>query len=137
MLTASGIEVRGGTATRRRILVVESEPGARLVTRLVLEAAGYSVVEACDGKAALGLVASEATPFDAVLLDLDDVEDCDVGDALPRLSPGLPIILCAEGRDARRRPHAAWLCKPFTPHDLVLVAEVVMSLARPRELVDA
>jgi CheY-like chemotaxis protein len=117
---------------RRRILVVEEEAGVRLVTRLVLEAAGYTVVEARDGATALGVIAAEEQPFDAVLLDLDlhDVSGFDVGGVLPRMQPGLAVIVCADDQKGRRPPHAAWLCKPYTPHDLLLVAEVVTSLGR-------
>jgi len=51
-----------------KILVVEDEPEIRVLVKTILEKAGYSVVEAEDGEAALRLV-NEEEP-DLVLLDV-------------------------------------------------------------------
>ena len=51
-----------------KILVVEDEPEIRILVKTMLEKAGYSVVEAEDGEAALRLV-NEEEP-DLVLLDV-------------------------------------------------------------------
>ncbi|MCD6082233.1 response regulator [candidate division WOR-3 bacterium] len=51
-----------------KILVVEDEPEIRILVKTILEKAGYSVVEAEDGEAALRLV-NEEEP-DLVLLDV-------------------------------------------------------------------
>jgi DNA-binding NtrC family response regulator len=50
---------------RVKILLVEAEPALRCRMRRLLEAEGYGVEEAADGKLALGALAS--TGFDAVL----------------------------------------------------------------------
>jgi CheY-like chemotaxis protein len=52
----------------KHILVVDDEPGIRLLVRKLLEPAGHRVSEAGDGRTALSLVKSD--PPDAVLLDL-------------------------------------------------------------------
>ena len=50
------------------ILIVEDEPGFRLIYRGVLENAGFTVSEAVDGKA--GLEMAKKTKPDLILLDL-------------------------------------------------------------------
>jgi two-component system phosphate regulon response regulator PhoB len=50
------------------VLLAEDEPDIRLITRLALEEAGYSVTVVTDGQAAL--CAAKAGAFDVVLLDV-------------------------------------------------------------------
>lgn len=62
-----------------RILLVEDDPSIREVTAIGLEAAGFTVATAADGRAGLDQFAAE--PFDLVLLDvmlprLDGLEVC-------------------------------------------------------------
>src|SRR5438309_1338347 len=52
----------------RTVLLVEDEPDVLLATRLILERAGYAVIEATGGREALEQVAK--TKVDAVFLDL-------------------------------------------------------------------
>jgi diguanylate cyclase (GGDEF)-like protein len=54
--------------TKYRLLVVEDEPHLREVLRFQLEAEGYEVVQACDGKEALD--AAPQTMPDLILLDV-------------------------------------------------------------------
>ncbi len=58
---------RGGSET---ILVVEDEPSVRTLTRMVLERAGYTVLEAEDGHAALRVWAEERERVDLMLTDM-------------------------------------------------------------------
>ena len=52
----------------KKILIVEDDPDSREVTRINLQAWGYEVVEACDGREALEKI-KETSP-DLVLLDI-------------------------------------------------------------------
>jgi len=52
----------------KHILVVDDEPGIRLLVRKLLEPAGHRVSEAGDGQAALSLVKADRP--DAILLDV-------------------------------------------------------------------
>jgi two-component system response regulator MtrA len=75
-----------------RILLVEDDPSIREVTAIGLEAAGFSVATADDGRAGLDRFSRE--PFDLVLLDvmlprLDGLEVCR---AIRRTST-LPIVM--------------------------------------------
>lgn len=54
----------------RRILVVDDEPGIRLVTRRVLESVGFVVVLAEDGEAGLARLHAAREEFSAAIIDL-------------------------------------------------------------------
>ena len=58
-------EAKGGP----HVLVVDDDPGMRLLVRTVLESSGFRVAEASDGPEALDLLAGD-DPFDLVTLDL-------------------------------------------------------------------
>lgn len=51
------------------ILIVDDDPGIRLVLRAILEDAGHEVVEAAHGGAALSLISPQSLP-DLVVTDL-------------------------------------------------------------------
>jgi DNA-binding response OmpR family regulator len=52
----------------KNVLIVDDEPNVRLMLRTALESAGYSVIEAADGLAALSHL--RRTGCDLILLDL-------------------------------------------------------------------
>src|SRR4051794_4792474 len=81
-----------------RVLVVDDEPRMLSMMRRVLEADGYSVVLAGDGRAALDIVRSE--PIDLVILDvmMPDLDGFDVCRTVRRES--LVPILMLTARDA-------------------------------------
>jgi PAS domain S-box-containing protein len=81
--------VAGGS---ERILVVDDEEGIRRSAARVLRRAGYSVVDASDGEAALTLLNQPGTAFDLVLSDL----------VMPRLG-GLGLYQELRGRKCGTR----------------------------------
>lgn len=52
----------------KKVLVVDDDPSIRAIIRLFLEAAGYAVLEAGDGRGAMRVLV--ATPVDLVILDI-------------------------------------------------------------------
>ncbi len=52
-----------------RILYIEDNPENRLLVRRILQAEGYTIVEAVDGPS--GLEAAKASPPDLILLDIN------------------------------------------------------------------
>jgi PAS domain S-box-containing protein len=64
-------EPRGPGSTRgsETVLIVGDDPNVRIVTRQILERAGYTVLEASDGPTALHLAAKHAAPIDLLLAD--------------------------------------------------------------------
>jgi DNA-binding response OmpR family regulator len=61
-------EVLPEVAAARRILVVDDDPGLRLICRFNLEAVGMEVREAPDGETAIAMAVAD--PPDAILLDV-------------------------------------------------------------------
>jgi signal transduction histidine kinase len=120
------------------VLVADDDTAVRGVARLSLQRAGYRVIEAGDGQAALDALTRGNPPVDVVLLDL----------TMPRMGgpeafriistrfPDVPVIITSgHGRaevnasfvvPASGRPPAGQLDKPYLPGELVgLVAKVL------------
>jgi CheY-like chemotaxis protein len=114
------------------VLVVDDDPGTRVVLRLVLETAGHEVVEAEHGEAALAHFFNKRP--DIVMTDLTmPVLD---GEALiQRLrsepaNKSIPIVVVSGNPAAARALHAsglveAFVDKPFNAADL---AECIRAL---------
>jgi CheY-like chemotaxis protein len=75
------------------ILCVDDEALGLQIRRAILELAGYRVLTALDGKAALVLF--EGNPIDAVLLDylMPEMNGGQVAAAMRRVKPEVPILL--------------------------------------------
>jgi diguanylate cyclase (GGDEF)-like protein len=110
-----------------KILVIEDNPISRKMTRVALDAEGYTVIEAPDGRTALELMAKD-TP-DLVLQDLllPDVNGFDLVSNL-RQAPGgerIPIVavtgLIAKADEMRlaAAPFTDYLFKPVEPSHLI------------------
>jgi two-component system cell cycle sensor histidine kinase/response regulator CckA len=115
---ASGEEETLPPAT---ILLVEDEAGVRALSAKALRRAGYRVLAAEDGEAALALLDAEAGPIRALITDvmLPGMDGPALARILAdRLGP-IPVILtsgCAEeaATAAASIPDASVLTKPFT-----------------------
>lgn len=113
-----------------QILLVEDEPGIRLVFSMILEEEGYKVTEASDGREALRCL-EELQP-DLVITDymmpyLTGVQLIEAIRGLPKL-PNIPILLMSAALPGRIDPESlnvAFLHKP---------AEIGQLLAVVREL---
>ncbi len=114
------------------ILIVDDEPTARMMLRLILVRAGFRVVEAVDGLDALEKFAQ--TAVDLVLLDvmmpgIDGIEVCEKmradGQTAVSSPSTLPIIMLSAKADeltARRGLSAGankYLTKPISPDALL------------------
>jgi two-component system alkaline phosphatase synthesis response regulator PhoP len=119
-----------------RILVADDEPHIRRILATFLDASGFTVDQATDGRQALELLQGP-TPYQVALLDImmpeqSGLEVLERVRALPHRH-GLPIvILTAKGQDADREEAfllgaTDFLTKPFSPKKL---------LARIQELVE-
>jgi DNA-binding response OmpR family regulator len=117
---------------RGRILVVDDEPGVRLVFRTALESDGYLVAEAEDGEK--GLLWLAGFPADLVLLDLrmPVLDGMRVLECLRDSGNDVPVVIVtAHGSvpnavRAMRLGVADYLPKPVTPAALRdVVARVV------------
>lgn len=118
----------------KRIMTVDDSPTVRQMLGVTLRAAGFVVVEACDGREALRKLAQE--PVDLLLTDVN----------MPRLDglelvrevrgmPGqrfLPIIMLTteslpEMKSQGKKAGASgWIVKPFKPEQLLSVVRMVL-----------
>ena len=124
----------------RTILVVDDEEVVRmLVTRALVEA-GFRVVEAGHGTAALAVLESGTYDVDLVLCDLvmPDVNGRDLARWLATHRPGLPILLISgyplpylEAHDLYE-PGLPLLRKPFLPSRLLEAVDETLSAPAPR-----
>lgn len=119
----------------KRIMMVDDSPSVRQMVSLTLQAAGYEVVEAADGREALEKF--EAAAADMLITDLNmpRMDGFELVREL-RQDPAnrfLPIVMLtteAEGskRDLGRSLGASgWIVKPFKPDQLLKVVRLVLN----------
>jgi len=119
-----------------RVLLIEDEQSLRMLIRSQLERAGYLVVEASSGQAALDLVRAEEGPIDIVLTDvrMPGMGGFEFAEGFSQLRPGVPVIFMSGYIETRPGDNFAvsedvhFLPKPFTSTGL---------LAKVREVLDA
>ena len=128
-LTQSQPTLKG--AAMRLLLVEDNLENARMVIR-ILETAGYSVTHRVAGLDGMSVARRE--PFDAILLDFDlpDIDGSQVGLALRKLRPNVPLIAITAHADRVNRGKAkmfgftAFIPKPFTDDELLTVIGAVL-----------
>jgi CheY-like chemotaxis protein len=112
-----------------RVLVVDDTDDLRKVVRRVLEAAGYEVDEARDGRAALECFRAQAA--DVVITDvfMDGMDGIQLTRALAREFGNVPVVAMSGGGVVQEAPATlevisrlgarATLAKPFTADQLL------------------
>jgi two-component system, OmpR family, alkaline phosphatase synthesis response regulator PhoP len=119
-----------------RILVADDEPHIRRILATFLEASGFAVDQAMDGKQAMelleGPVVYKAALLDIMMPERSGLEVLEAARLLPHRSGMSVVILTAKGQDADREAAFAlgadeFITKPFSPKKL---------LARIQELID-
>ncbi len=122
-----------------KVLVVDDEAPLRLLCRANLEAEGFEVVEAADGRA--GLEAARAERPDLILLDvmMPGVDGWTVAEELltDDATDAIPIVFLTARADVRDQARGIdlggvdYVTKPFNPLELATVVEnVVDAVAR-------
>lgn len=117
----------------KKILAVDDSKTMREMVSFTLKGAGYEVVEAEDGQAALNMLTG--TKVDAVITDLN-MPNMNGFDLIRNLRANpvykfTPILmLTTEGDDAKKQEGKAagatgWIVKPFNPDKLVEVVKKV------------
>jgi PAS domain S-box-containing protein len=116
-----------------RVLVVDDDPEVRHVTASFLAGFGYHETEACDGPAALDLLARER--FDLVVADLamPGMSGVELASAVRAREPDLPVLILTGHADAMRiPPDLPVLAKPFRSADLAMRVSALLQTAPPR-----
>lgn len=128
---APGVEasdLRPGSG--KQVLVVEDEPRVLALTARMLRGAGFDVLEATEGEAALKLLEQRQLTVDVLVTDV----------VMPRLSgielaqrarqnrPLLPVVLCsgyAPDAEGITDDDTVFLAKPFTAAELTATVSAV------------
>lgn len=117
----------------KTILTVDDSATVRQMVKFTLTDAGYTVMEAVDGKDALARLAG---PVNLVITDLNmpNLDGIGLIRSL-RANPafkGVPILmLTTESHDSTKQAGKAagatgWIVKPFTPQQLLAVVKKVI-----------
>lgn len=121
-----------------RILVVEDERQIRMLMRIVLEAAGATVIEADDGMTALRLLELEAGAVDVVVTDLGmpRIDGVALVAELALAWPALPVVVCSAQQVTDHVPGLAErvqgiIHKPFVPSELVRIVHDAIGSGTP------
>jgi len=111
----------------KRILAVDDEPHILKLVSFSLRAKGFDVLEATDGLSAIEI--AEAEQPDLILMDvmmpaLDGYEACRRIKANPKTAHIPVVMLTAKTQVAEQKTGLDagaldYVCKPFTPKDLV------------------
>ena len=113
----------------KRILLVDDVPAVRLSIRAALEAAGYQVLEASDGKEALALLGTQAMNLIVTDLWMPNLDGVELLKRLRAVNANIRVIAISGG--GMRKPidvsaalAQTWgadavLYKPFDNDDLV------------------
>ena len=118
--TASSTRAMTGTET---ILVVEDEAGLRVLVERILKRAGYTVLSAEDGFAALAIEAQHADAIDLLLSDMimPGMNGAALAQQFAGRRPQIEVLFMS-GYASREvvdlgmtGHHAGFLEKPFTP----------------------
>ena len=119
----------------KTVLVVDDSPTMRQMVAFTLTNAGYQVVEAGNGKAAVGKVNGGAKP-DLVVTDLNMPEMDGITlikeiRKMPALKFTPILMLTTEASDDKKKAGQAagatgWIVKPFNPEQMMAVIKKVL-----------
>jgi PAS domain S-box-containing protein len=120
-----------GTET---VLLAEDEPLVRRLAARVLRGAGYHVIEAEDGAAALRIAAVHEGPLDLLLTDaiMPNMGGHELAERMRAQHPGTRVLLMSAYTDraivqeSESAGRIAFLRKPFTPGDLARKVRAVL-----------
>jgi len=114
------------------VLFVEDEPAVRRLGRRILERAGYRVIEANDGEAALSALARADEPVHAVVTDvvMPRLGGAELARRLRAAHPALPILFVSGYPDDPGRrldlPRSEVLHKPYSADALLSRLRVLL-----------
>ena len=111
----------------KTILVIDDSASLRQVVRMALTGAGYDVLEAGDGKAALALLDGRQVHMavcDINMPVMNGIEFVKAAKQLPAYKFMPILMLTTESQDSKKEEGKAagaqaWMVKPFSPTQLV------------------
>lgn len=132
-----------GRGDRRRVLVVDDEPGMRYMARRVLESR-FDVREAESSEAALRIMLEESFHFAIVDIALPGISGLDLLTEIKRVSPEMDVVVMTGSvqnpdealEDSIRRKAFFFLRKPFPLTILETLADRIVETQELSEQVD-
>lgn len=111
----------------KTILVVDDSASLRQVVSIALKGAGYDVVEACDGKDALGKLDGRKVHLvisDVNMPNIDGITFVKEMKKLPSYKFTPVVMLTTENQEAKKAEGQAagakaWMVKPFAPAQML------------------
>lgn len=126
---------------RRLVLLADDEPSIRNFGRTVLEKAGYEVLLAADGPAAIEAFRCHREAVSAAVLDyaMPGMTGVEAFRELRSLRPDLPVLFCSgyvppDAAERLRRAGVSIVGKPFLPEELVAAVGRLLRLQAPLSL---
>ncbi|MCG2577958.1 response regulator [Dechloromonas sp. XY25] len=119
----------------KSIMIVDDSASLRQVVGIALKGAGYDVLEACDGKDALGKLDGRKLHLiisDVNMPNMDGITFLKAAKQLPAYKFTPVIMLTTESGDAKKSEGQmagakAWVVKPFQPAQmLAAVSKLVL-----------
>ncbi len=119
----------------KTILVVDDSSSLRQVVGIALKGAGYDVIEACDGKDALGKISGQKVHLIISDVNMPNMDGITFVKEVKKIAEHkfVPIImLTTESQEAKKQEGQAagakaWVVKPFQPAQmLTAVSKLVM-----------
>jgi CheY-like chemotaxis protein len=119
-------------------LVVEDDARVRTMAARALAEAGYGILEAESGRAALEVIRKHRGRLDLVVTDvgMPEMDGYELARRLREERPGLRVLFMTGYGDGHHREHSAAaeggrvLQKPFSPDDLVRTAAEVLTTGK-------
>jgi two-component system chemotaxis response regulator CheY len=119
----------------KTILIVDDSPSLRQVVSITLKGAGFDVIEAGDGQAALGKLDGKKIHLvisDVNMPNMDGITFVKEMKKLPAYRFTPVIMLTTESQEAKKREGQmagakAWVVKPFQPTQMLgAVSKLIM-----------
>ena len=112
----------------KTILMVDDSASLRQVVTITLTGAGYEVVEACDGKDALGKLDGRKVHLiisDVNMPNMDGISFVKAVKQLPNYKFTPIIMLTTESQETKKQEGQAagakaWVVKPFKPEQMLM-----------------
>ena len=115
----------------KNVLVVDDSSSVRQVVGIALKSAGYDVIEACDGRDALGKLTGQKVHLiisDVNMPNMDGITLVKEVKKLPAYRFTPIVMLTTESADGKKAEGQAagakaWMLKPFNPPQLLAVVQ--------------
>jgi two-component system, cell cycle sensor histidine kinase and response regulator CckA len=121
-------------AAGKRVMLVEDQPALRRTTRSLLEAAGYSVIEAEGADEALAMAAGDPRAIDLLLTDIvmPKINGLELAGLIRKLRPEIRLLYVSGFADgvliSKAKDQAPLLTKPFTSQELAKAVAAALTV---------